>query len=185
MSNVTENLFITGPPATGKTGMLRRLLAQRQIQLCGFAMQRLLDDGETRAFRLLDLSTEEWKQQEVYSPAMGDIAIEPRPGGRWQGVASTFETKGKAALQRCRDNNSLLVVMDELGICEQDAKQFQQAVLSALDDPRPVLGIIKPKDTPFLNAVRNHPLTAIVPICPRWQAEQILTDFLAQTQKQP
>lgn len=46
--------------------------------------------------------------------------------------------------------------MDELGFLENDAKVFQSAVLCALDGDTPVLAAVKPKDTPFLRAVRGH-----------------------------
>ncbi len=182
---MVKNLFITGPPATGKTALLRNLLKTIDMPIRGFAMQRLVEGEETRAFRLLDLAREAWEQKHPYSGHAEDIAINLRDDGRWQGAAHIFDIKGAAALQPSGKDSNSLVVMDELGVCEKSARHFQQAVLATLDGPHWVVGVIKPKDTPFLNAVRNHPRTAIVPICPRWQAEQILTNFLAQTQKQP
>ena len=49
-----------------------------------------------------------------------------------------------------------IILMDELGFLENDAKVFQSAVLCALDGDMPVLAAVKPKDTPFLRAVRGH-----------------------------
>ena len=49
-----------------------------------------------------------------------------------------------------------IILMDELGFLENDAKVFQSAVLCALDGDTPVLAAVKPKDTPFLRAVRGH-----------------------------
>lgn len=50
-----------------------------------------------------------------------------------------------------------LLLMDELGGMEEDAEVFKHAVLQTLRGPVPVLGVIKPKDTPFLNDVRSCP----------------------------
>lgn len=46
--------------------------------------------------------------------------------------------------------------MDELGFLKNDARVFQSTVLRALDSETPVLAAVKPKDTPFLRAVRGH-----------------------------
>ncbi|MBR6951095.1 MAG: AAA family ATPase [Oscillospiraceae bacterium] len=50
-----------------------------------------------------------------------------------------------------------LIVLDELGFLESDAAEFCRTVLDMLDGDVPVLAAVKPKDTPFLTAVRNHP----------------------------
>lgn len=49
-----------------------------------------------------------------------------------------------------------IILMDELGFLENDARVFQSTVLRALDSETPVLAAVKPKDTPFLRAVRGH-----------------------------
>ena len=46
--------------------------------------------------------------------------------------------------------------MDELGFLENDAEAFQSGVLRALAGDTPVLAAVKPKNTPFLRAVREH-----------------------------
>ncbi|MCI6811842.1 MAG: molybdopterin-guanine dinucleotide biosynthesis protein B [Lachnospiraceae bacterium] len=50
-----------------------------------------------------------------------------------------------------------LILMDEPGFMESEAKDFCRSVLAILDGSTPVIAAVKDKDTPFLNAVRNHP----------------------------
>ena len=50
-----------------------------------------------------------------------------------------------------------LVVMDELGVMESEAFLFCKTVLSVLDGNFHVIASVKPKNTPFLNAIQNHP----------------------------
>ena len=52
--------------------------------------------------------------------------------------------------------DDMIDLMDELGFLENDARVFQSTVLRALDSETPVLAAVKPKDTPFLRAVRGH-----------------------------
>ena len=62
-----------------------------------------------------------------------------------------------AAFLREDARNCGMIVLDELGFLESDAAEFCRAVLDLLDWDVPVLAAVKPKDTPFLTAVRSHP----------------------------
>ncbi len=57
-----------------------------------------------------------------------------------------------------------LIILDELGFLESDAAAFCGTVLDLLDGDIPVLAAVKPKDTPFLLAVRHHPKAEIFTI---------------------
>ena len=65
-----------------------------------------------------------------------------------------FDTLGAQLIESAPEGG--IILMDELGFPENDAKVFQSAVLCALDGDTPVLAAVKPKDTPFLRAVRGH-----------------------------
>lgn len=157
-----NNLFITGLPRTGKTSLLRQCLSQTRLQAGGFAVQRLTENGRTWAFRLLDLSREPWIGQQESVDCFPDIAITLKPDGHWQGHPEVFDTKGVTALEHAHSAGCPLLVMDELGIFERDAFHFQRAVIKALDNQQPVLGVLKPKPAPFLDRVRGHPQVQIV-----------------------
>ena len=65
-----------------------------------------------------------------------------------------FDTLGAQLIESAPKGG--IILMDELGFLENDARVFQSAVLCALDGDTPVLAAVKPKDTPFLRAVRGH-----------------------------
>jgi nucleoside-triphosphatase THEP1 len=46
--------------------------------------------------------------------------------------------------------------MDELGTMEADSPLFISAVLAKLDGTAPILGVVKKREHPFLDAVKNH-----------------------------
>ena len=96
--------------------------------------------------------------------------------GKWQGDAAVFNSKGCRALEKCLGKEEL-VIMDELGIFERDALEFQASVFKILDSRLPVLGVLKNKSNPFLDRVRSHPAVSIWEY-PGPQAEEKLTDFL-------
>ncbi|MBR4869427.1 MAG: hypothetical protein IKU12_01455, partial [Oscillospiraceae bacterium] len=57
---------------------------------------------------------------------------------------------------------------------------FQAAVLSALEGPLPVLGVIKPRSTPFLDAVRSHPKVRVLEVTPETR-DALLQQLLNQS----
>lgn len=50
-----------------------------------------------------------------------------------------------------------ILVMDELGVMETDARAFCSAVLECLDGDNLVIASVRDKNSPFLDAVRAHP----------------------------
>jgi nucleoside-triphosphatase len=50
-----------------------------------------------------------------------------------------------------------IVIMDELGVMESDARAFCAAVLECLDSDSLVIASVRDKKSPFLDAVRTHP----------------------------
>ena len=49
-----------------------------------------------------------------------------------------------------------LIVIDEIGNMEIVSQRFQDAVIAALDSPRPVLGVIKYEPGPFVDRIKSR-----------------------------
>ncbi len=77
-----------------------------------------------------------------------------------------------------------LFVMDELGVMESDAPRFCKAVLRRLDGDGPVLAAVRDLDTPFLNAVRNHPKAKCFFLTSPADAEKVFPQALALLKSQ-
>lgn len=169
-------LFLTGRPRCGKSTLIQNSLKGSPYPLGGFAVQRLTWVGMTWAFRLIDLREEDYVTHLESSKEFADIAICMLYPGKWQGISAVFDTKGRLALERCLDKK-VLVVMDELGIFERDAFRFQKSVLQVLDSKLPVLGVLKDKSNPFLDAVRQHSDVKILDY-PSDQVQDEMDNFL-------
>lgn len=150
-----RKVFLTGRPRCGKSTLLQKALHTFNYAVGGFAMQRLLDRGDTWAFRLLDLSHEPYITHLESNQKYDDIAIYRISAEKWAGNPEVFDGKGRKSLIKCLDSPRL-VIMDELGIFEKDALDFQASVFAILDSSVPVLGVIKAKSNPFLDKVREH-----------------------------
>jgi nucleoside-triphosphatase len=73
--------------------------------------------------------------------------------GKMTAYASVFDAFGEMI---GRFPAHSLIVMDELGFMERDAKAFCDAVLKVMADDHPVLAVVKAQSSPFLDAVRNQ-----------------------------
>lgn len=145
------HLFLTGEVQVGKSTLLRALLARLALPACGFCTCWAVCGGEERLHLL------PWGPERVCTP---ENAAACRVEHRARALPGRFDRLGPPLLLPRRDSGVL--VMDELGFLERDERVFQQAVLAALDGPLPVLGVVKPRQAPFLDAVRAHPRTRTV-----------------------
>ncbi len=149
-----NNFFLTGPPRRGKSSLILDFLPSISGPVGGFVVQRMVLSGETVAFRLADLQQEPYLLTLPFRGRVSDPVIyQEKNNPRWTPVLSTFNQKGTRALQNAA--HCSLVIMDELGIFEEEALPFQRAVLKCLGSSQPVLGVIKQKSSPFLDRVRG------------------------------
>ena len=66
------------------------------------------------------------------------------------------------AFKKGKDSTKRMMIashMDEIGFMEASSEAFCSGIFRLLDGDIPVLAAVKDKDTPFLQAVRNHPKT--------------------------
>jgi nucleoside-triphosphatase len=69
-------------------------------------------------------------------------------------MVSVFDIHGTEILRN--SGKFYVIVMDELGFMESKARIFQSAVMQHISGVIPILGVIKPVKTKFLDAVRSH-----------------------------
>ena len=142
--------LIVGAQGVGKSTLIRRVLAEIGLPLWGFATV---------------------KENALAEPELGSpVYIYDAAGERARGIENlvgycknqrpvtypeAFERFAKKLSAPAPANS--IVLLDELGSMENAAPAFRAAVLGILDGNRPAIAAVKDKDTPFLNAVREHP----------------------------
>jgi nucleoside-triphosphatase len=153
-----RNIFLTGAVGVGKSTVLKKALALLPELVCG-------------GFRTVSASPVDGRREVLIEPmwegAQRDAArlVGLRLEDGFVAYPEAFDTMGTAILAET-PRDAKLLLMDELGIMEADAMRFKRAILAALDGPLPVLGVIKPKRSDFLDAVRAHPRSVVLPVTP-------------------
>ena len=144
-----KHVLSVGEQGVGKSTVIARVRRALDLPEAGFETVREPETADERGtpVRIYRVGRPRIRTEENVVAFVG-------PGGR-TAFPETFDRY--AAFLREDTRNCGLIVLDELGFLEADAADFCRTVLDLLDGDVPVLAAVKPKDTPFLSEVRNHP----------------------------
>lgn len=152
---MVSHLFLTGEKGVGKSTLLRKLLARSGRKPGGFFTVKTEDVFPGRvSLHLLAAGTAEVPGPENFLFFCGG----PPDGGE----AERFDRLGCAALTE--DRAADILIMDELGPREEEARRFQGAVFRALDGDVPVLGVLQRAESDFLQRTAAHPRGRVVEV---------------------
>ena len=151
------HIVLCAPKKTGKTTLIERIMQETKagapsIPIYGFQTKRFAcSDGINR----------------IYMFPAGHVRIDSLPSdtcylgstcGHVRDVCTeTFETYGTALIRSARPGG--LIIMDEIGHMEKDARLFLQAIFDALDGDIPVLASVRYTDgsIDYLERIKHHP----------------------------
>lgn len=151
-----RHLFLTGEMGAGKTTLIQKLLAENKLPVRGFITKRLLLDGADHPGVYIMPAAGPWNtngQMQQLATIKENRAFEIN--------LDAFDNFGVKLLTSCQNG---LIIMDELGFLESDANKFCRQVLELLDGDVPVLGVLKPMKTPFLDRVRAHNKVSVIEV---------------------
>ena len=149
-----KNIFITGNPGVGKTTLVHTLFRELNIPAGGFYTQEIRASGKRTGFKILTLDGQEGVLASV------DIRS-PHKVGRYNVNMRDLEEIGVKSIVNALENHSLIVI-DEVGKMELFSKQFQKALLQALDSEKPVLGTIMQRDNSFTRNIKRRQDTEVI-----------------------
>ena len=167
------HIFLTGRTQIGKSTLIKKYIDAKGLTACGFASVWGIpaEDGGRRLYMHPYGKIGENTEENLLARFLPDSPSATR-------FSQVFDTLGTELLTPRADADLLL--MDELGFLESDSPIFQAAVLSALDGKLPVFGVIKPRSTPFLDAVRSHPKVQVLEVTPETR-DDLLQQLLSRS----
>lgn len=151
---MSNNIFITGRMNTGKTVIIKKILAEINLSYGGFMVGReqgeigwssfyllpvniFLKDNQEKIKKIKEKSTFIWKD------VKRNRKLEP----------DVFDNYGVKLLNNAVNKD--LIVMDELGRFELKSYKFQKKVLELIKSDKLVLGVIKLEKNIFLDKIRD------------------------------
>lgn len=149
------HIFLTGPIQIGKSTVIRKVLTALDVTpggfVTGFGAERYQTD------RSLYMNAA-WLPP---SYDRGHTVVRFGGGQPPQADAAAFDRLGCGLLAQSRPWAQLLL-MDECGQLEKNAASFRQAVMDCLDQPVPVLGVLKQTSSQWLEQIAAHPAVTVM-----------------------
>ena len=151
------HIFLNGDVQIGKSTIINKVIEKLNIPYKGFMTYGAdyKDDGSSVVY---------------ISPAdnLNDKTIAALRYGsghlKMKVNKEAFEIKGVEILKESLNSDIDLVLMDEIGFMESNFDGFKNAVRSLLDSDKNILGVVRNKDTEFLNEIRNHASVQVVEV---------------------
>lgn len=152
---IKKHIFLTGEKGVGKSTLLNKILQQKQMRVGGFRTVKSKGhlDGKT-SLHLLRADRED-------VPSADNFLCFCPPEDRAE-TTKRFDIMGSALLQEQGEVD--LILMDEIGPAEADAKMFQAAVWQVLNGDVPVYGVLQKAETELFQKIKNHPNVLLIEI---------------------
>ena len=145
-----RHIFLTGERQVGKTTIIRNYLSQAGLSADGLIT--FWETGDDFGGRLyISPFSSDLRHEEKYLIVDRD----KRNRGLPEEVARVFDVHGCEIL--ADSGKCDVIVLDELGFFESNAADFHKSVMRLLSGDVPVLGVVKPMQTEFLDSIRAHP----------------------------
>ncbi|WP_434310811.1 nucleoside-triphosphatase [Hominifimenecus sp. rT4P-3] len=148
-SDLPTHLFLTGKKQVGKSTLLRKVREALACPEAGFETRPYEINGQKKGYCLHSLLP----LKDISNDCPIVISVSP---DRAIAVTETFETLGVEILKKARETKGI-IILDELGKAERNAKDFCREVFRCLDGPLPVLGVLQADAGSFPEQVAAHP----------------------------
>ena len=146
-----RHIFLTGEKQIGKSTIWKKVLEELGVEYQGFRTFPFEINGERRGFYIHSFGP-------VPEGYVNDVPISSRakPVGAIP-VSDAFDTFGADVLyQAAASENENIILIDELGRLERNAKKFQEAAIKCLDSGKLVIGVLQKTESGFLEGIKKR-----------------------------
>lgn len=147
-----QNILLTGPPRSGKTTVIERVIERLEAQglaVGGIVSPEIRTQGDRVGFEIVDV-----RSGETEVMAHVDLTSGPRVGKYRVDIAAVDRIADRALASL---DGIDVVVIDEIAPMEVDSPVFDRSVRAALDSSTPVVAAIHQRSTAgFIGEVKER-----------------------------
>jgi len=161
--------LLTGRPGTGKTSLIKQVVAGMKGKAGGFYTEEIRSHGVREGFRLVTLDGQD--------AILAHVNIHsPYRVSRYGVDIDNLDRVGVLALYQAAQQCDL-VVIDEIGKMELFSANFREAILQIIDSGKRVLGTIMLSSDPRADAIKRKPQVKLVTVT-RTNHQEVLEELL-------
>ena len=161
--------LLTGRPGTGKTSLIKQVVAQMKGKAGGFYTEEIRSRGIREGFRLVTLDGEE--------AILAHVNIHsPYRVSKYGVDIDSLDRVGVPALHKAAQQCDL-VVIDEIGKMELFSAKFREAVSQMIGSEKRILGTIMLNPNPWADAIKHQPRVNLITVT-RDNYRQVLEELL-------
>ncbi len=161
--------LLTGRPGTGKTSLIKQVVAQMKGKAGGFYTEEIRSQGVREGFRLVTLDGED--------AILAHVNIHsPYRVSKYGVDVDTLERVGVPAIYQAVQQRDL-VVIDEIGKMELFSASFREAVSQAIDSGKRILGTIILNPNPWADDIKRRLQVNLITVT-RGNYQQVLEELL-------
>ena len=144
------NILITGKPGIGKTTVIKKFIEKFRKSIGGFYTEEIREKEKRVGFRIKSSSGEEGLLSHIGIKSNCNV-------GKYGVNVNDIDKVGVKAISDALENCEVnFIVIDEIAKMELFSKNFENAVLSALNSSKITVGVIQDKNIDFLNRIRKR-----------------------------
>jgi nucleoside-triphosphatase len=152
-----KNIFLTGAPSSGKTTVIKKIVAGLGTKARGFITEEERKDGRRTGFVLRTLDGKEGYL--AHENIQSEHAI------RRFGVS--IENVESIAVPSIEPSGGEIIILDEIGKMECFSPLFREAALRALDSESRVIGTIPLGGGGFIESIKTRVDMEIIEVTPQ------------------
>ncbi|MBM7833817.1 nucleoside-triphosphatase [Clostridium sardiniense] len=154
-----KNILITGKRNCGKSTLIDKILGNLNLKYGGYRTLPYYINGYMQGYYLHGY-VDEIERKNLYSPISIKVSYD-----KCVRVTKTFDILGTYILRTSRMKiNSTLILLDEIGFLEDDSEEFKLEIHNCLSSKKFCLGVLKDKDSEFLNSIKIRNDTLVINI---------------------
>ena len=171
-----NNILLTGEIKVGKSTIINKVIEKyfSDSMISGFKTLPFYEDDEHKGFYIEDQC-----EKDVEPSTENTVGRVLEKEHRCYGIEEVFENKGVDILNSALGIKSDLIVLDELGFFENNSENFKKKIIEILESPIRVIGVLKKKDTEFLNSIKSRSYILVIEVTKenRDSIEDIIRDY--------
>lgn len=144
-----KNIFVTGPIHSGKSTVIKQVITKLPgFNIGGFRTLPIYSTNKKQGFIFRSLEGEKQTFAHVDLDNTNQFDI-------YKFDHSVFEKLGVSTLTKALLKSDI-ILMDEIGMMEQQAEAFVRLIVKCLDAPQIVLGVVQKRASWFLEILKER-----------------------------